>query len=143
MTIYARIQLRDLTTFQRLPSHRAFKEAEVVGQNPSECYFIEDDGTDHVKISQGETAIRVPWSNILAATPLVVAPTPVALPEPGPLLQSLIDEKRLAGVPVTTQSAFTHEAAVVAVQEAKAEYDKGFPVLPRATKGPRKGGILR
>ncbi len=123
--IYSRVQLRDLTTFQRLPSHKAFKEAEIVASNLNDCYLIEDDGPDHVKVSQGETAIRVPWSNILAATPIAIAPTPLqvaAIPEP----------PRVAPLTVPPEEGLFGTLGAEPV---------GLPPLPR--KGPRKGQILR
>ncbi len=121
MTLYARVEFSDRTTFRRLPSHRAFKEAEALGRTPEESYLIEDDGPDHVKVSQGTTSIRVPWSNILAAEPLIVAKGIAPLP-----LQ----------VPVQPDP--------VRVAELTLPEPKGLPELPRANKGPGpRKGILR
>ncbi len=116
--IYARVQFRDLTTFQRLPSHRAFKEAEAIGVNAEASYLIEDDGPGHIKVSQGKKAIRVPWNNVVGAEVLVVE-------EPSAVIF-------VASEDVPKGELF----APLPVEEPK-----GFPVLPRAGK-PRKG-LLR
>ncbi len=117
MTLYARVQFKELTTFQRLPSHKAVKEVEAIGVNAETSYLIEDDGPGHIKVSQGKKAIRVPWSNVVGAEPLVVEePAVILVPS-----EDVPKGELFAPLPV--------------------EEPEGFPVLPRAGK-PRKG-ILR
>ncbi len=118
MTLYARVQFKELTTFQRLPSHRAIKEALAIGAKVEESYLIEDDGPGHIKVSQGAQAIRVPWSNVVAAEPLVVEEAPAVILVPS---EEAPKGELFAALPAPEPT--------------------GFPVLPRAGK-PRKG-LLR
>ncbi len=66
--IYLSVQFKTKVVFKKAP-WTILEHAESVGVADAlpRTYVIEDDGPDHVRVSQEGHYVRVPWSNIAAA----------------------------------------------------------------------------
>ncbi len=124
--IYLIAQFKTKVLFKKSPwTSLEFAESVGVADEIKKTYVIEDDGPNHIRISQDGTAVRVPWSNVAAVS---------------------VDMTRLAGVTVTTESIAPADAIAalvgnptlfgVSTPEAETPEPKGFKPLPR--KGPRR-----
>ncbi len=93
---------------------------------------IEDDGPLHIRITEGDATVRVPWARVISARP-----APAAAPEAVvPALDPVINE--------ATISTATHAAADI-IGAADSGTLSMPTVVPNTSKGkgPRKGQVLR